>query len=188
MLLDDEVIDWANQHEMDAVLSLDGREHVHKSYAQIYQWGKFLSSRLLSLSSVFVASRQTWQDKKYYLRGTYTHFNTDFADECEFIMADDLGFTELSMEPVVAKESLGYALKKEDMPDLLASYDKLTRHYAEREDEGKGYQFFHFNVDFDGGPCLPKRLSGCGAGHDYLAVSPEGGLIPLPSICRGRGL
>ena len=82
------------------------------------------------------------------------------------------------MEPVVAKESLGYALKKEDMPDLLASYDKLTRHYAKREDEGKGYQFFHFNVDFDGGPCLPKRLSGCGAGHDYLAVSPEGDLYP----------
>ncbi len=176
VLLDDEVIDWANQHEMDAVLSLDGREHVHNRMRKFTN-GANSYQAVVEPFKRFVASRQTWQDKKYYLRGTYTHFNTDFADDV-IHMADDLGFTELSMEPVVAKESLGYALKKEDMPDLLASYDKLTRHYAEREDEGKGYQFFHFNVDFDGGPCLPKRLSGCGAGHDYLAVSPEGDLYP----------
>ena len=176
VLLDDEVIDWANQHEMDAVLSLDGREHVHNRMRKFTN-GANSYQAVVEPFKRFVASRQTWQDKKYYLRGTYTHFNTDFADDV-IHMADDLGFTELSMEPVVAKESLGYALKKEDMPDLLASYDKLTRHYAQREDEGKGYQFFHFNVDFDGGPCLPKRLSGCGAGHDYLAVSPEGDLYP----------
>lgn len=176
VLLDDEVIDWANQHEMDAVLSLDGREQVHNRMRKFTN-GANSYQAVVEPFKRFVASRQTWQDKKYYLRGTYTHFNTDFADDV-IHMADDLGFTELSMEPVVAKESLGYALKKEDMPDLLASYDKLTRHYAQREDEGKGYQFFHFNVDFDGGPCLPKRLSGCGAGHDYLAVSPEGDLYP----------
>ena len=176
VLLDDEVIDWANQHEMDAVLSLDGREQVHNRMRKFTN-GANSYQAVVEPFQRFVASRQTWQDKKYYLRGTYTHFNTDFADDV-IHMADDLGFTELSMEPVVAKESLGYALKKEDMPDLLASYDKLTRHYAQREDEGKGYQFFHFNVDFDGGPCLPKRLSGCGAGHDYLAVSPEGDLYP----------
>ena len=176
VLLDDEVIDWANQHEMDAVLSLDGRERVHNRMRKFTN-GANSYQAVVEPFQRFVKSRQTWQDKKYYLRGTYTHFNTDFADDV-IHMADDLGFTELSMEPVVAKESLGYALKKEDMPDLLASYDKLTRHYAQREDEGKGYQFFHFNVDFDGGPCLPKRLSGCGAGHDYLAVSPEGDLYP----------
>lgn len=176
VLLDDAVIDWANQHEMDAVLSLDGRESVHNRMRKFIN-GSNSYQAVVEPFKRFVASRQTWADKKYYLRGTYTHFNTDFADDV-IHMADDLGFTELSMEPVVAKESLGYALKKEDMPDLLASYDKLTRHYAKREDEGKGYQFFHFNVDFDGGPCLPKRLSGCGAGHDYLAVSPEGDLYP----------
>lgn len=176
VLLDDSVIEWANQHEMDAVLSLDGRERVHNRMRKFAN-GSNSYQAIVEPFKRFVASRKTWADKKYYLRGTYTHFNTDFANDV-IHMADELGFTELSMEPVVAKESLGYALKKEDMPDLLASYDKLTRHYAQREDEGKGYQFFHFNVDFDGGPCLPKRLSGCGAGHDYLAVSPEGDLYP----------
>lgn len=176
VLLDDEVINWANQHEMDAVLSLDGRPEVHNRMRK-FTSGKNSYDEVVRPFKRFVDSRKGWQDKKYYLRGTYTHFNTDFSEDV-IHMADDLGFKELSMEPVVSEAKYGYTLKKEDMPRLLESYDKLTRHYAKREEEGKGYNFFHFNIDFNGGPCLPKRLSGCGAGHDYLAVSPEGDLYP----------
>ena len=110
VLLTDEIIEWANSHEMDAVLSLDGRPEVHNRMRKFTD-GKNSYQAVVEPFKRFVESRKDWSDKKYYLRGTYTHFNTDFADDV-IHMADDLGFKELSMEPVVAKESFGYALKK----------------------------------------------------------------------------
>ena len=119
---------------------------------------------------------QTRNGQEYYLRGTYTHWNRDFAKDVAHMV--DLGFKEISVEPVVAPPEMSYALKEEDLPVLCEQYDELTRHYVRKMEAGEGYNFFHFNVDLSHGPCLPKRLSGCGSGHDYLAVSPDGELYP----------
>lgn len=173
VLLDDATIDWLNEKGLDVVLSLDGREEVHDrmrpfaggggSYAQVLPgFQKLANSR---------------DQKNYYLRGTYSRYNKDFAEDV-IHMADELGFEEISMEPVVAPADKDYALREEDKAELMEQYDRICRHMKARREAGKPYRFFHFNIDLDGGPCLPKRLSGCGAGHDYLAVSPEGDLYP----------
>lgn len=175
VLLNDEVTRWANENDIDAVLSLDGRPEVH-NHMRRFVGDKDSYATIVENFQKFAATRRP-EEHWYYLRGTYTHYNPDFAEDV-IHMADDLGFTEISMEPVVAGPEKPYTLTEEDLPVLLANYDKLTRHYLQRREEGKGYDFYHFNVDFDGGPCLPKRLSGCGSGHDYLAISPEGDLYP----------
>lgn len=173
VLLTDEVQTWLNENNIDAVLSLDGRPEVHNRM-RTFVGGAPSYEAVVDKFQRFVASRD---QKQYYLRGTYTHYNTDFAEDAMH-MADDLGFIELSLEPVVAPMDAPYALQEADKPTLLDNYERLARHYLKRQEEGKGYHFFHFNIDFAGGPCLPKRLSGCGSGHDYLAVSPEGVLYP----------
>ena len=173
VLLDDDTIAWLNEHNIDAVLSMDGRKEIHDAIRPTIGGGASYDH----VVPAFQKLAQSRDHQGYYLRGTYTHANTDFAEDV-IHMVDDLGFKEISMEPVVAPQDKPYALKEEDKPDLLASYDKLTKHVITRAQEGKGYHFFHFNINLDGGPCLPKRLSGCGAGHDYLAVSPEGDLYP----------
>lgn len=174
VLMTDAVIDWVKANDIDLVLSLDGRKVVH-DHMRPFVGGGPSYDRVVPRYQAFMAKADP--DQWYYMRGTYTHFNTDFADDV-IHMADDLGFDRLSMEPVVAPAEASYALREEDKPALMASYDKLTRHYLKAREAGKGYDFYHFNVDFDGGPCLPKRLVGCGSGHDYLAVSPEGDLYP----------
>jgi uncharacterized protein len=128
---------------------------------------------IVKKSQEFVANRN---GEEYYLRGTYTHHNTDFAADVAHMV--ELGFRELSMEPVVAPAEFDYALTDEDVFAACREYEKLGKHYVEQYKKGEPYNFFHFNVDLTGGPCLPKRLSGCGAGHDYLAISPEGDLYP----------
>lgn len=173
VLLNDDTIEWLNQESMDAVLSLDGREQVHNQMRP-FAGGQPSYELAVKNFKKFVDSRN---EEKYYLRGTYTHFNTDFAKDA-IHMVDDLGFHELSLEPVVAPQEMDYALTEADKDTLIENYNILARHYIKRWREGKGYTFFHFNLDFAGGPCLPKRLSGCGSGHDYLAVSPEGDLYP----------
>lgn len=173
VLLDDACIDWLNEEDMDAVLSLDGRPEVHNNMRR-FVGGQDSYAPVVKHFQNFIKSRGQY---KYYLRGTYTHYNTDFAKDVMH-MADDLGFKELSMEPVVAPKERPYTLCEEDKAILIENYNILAHHYIKRWREGKGYNFFHFNVDFEGGPCLPKRLSGCGSGHDYLAVSPEGDLYP----------
>lgn len=173
ILLDDATIKWLNDNDIDAVLSLDGRPEVHDRMRPFAD-GKPSYDRVVKPFQTLAESRG---HRSYYLRGTYTHFNTDFAQDVMH-MADDLGFKELSMEPVVAPAEAPYALTEADKPVLLENYDSLARHYLARANAGEGYRFFHFNIDLDGGPCLPKRLSGCGAGHDYMAVSPEGDLYP----------
>ena len=173
VLIDDDVIDFCNKECHNVVLSLDGRKEVNDRFRKDYA-GRGSYDTIVPKFQEFVKKRG---DKNYYMRGTYTHYNPDFAADV-IHLADDLGFKEISMEPVVAPADMPYALTEDDKPIILENYNILARHYLQRWREGKGYNFFHFNVDFAGGPCLPKRLSGCGSGHDYLAVSPEGDLYP----------
>lgn len=173
VLLDDETIAWLNDKGLDVVLSLDGRQEVHDKMRP-FAGGRGSYDQVVGKFQRLAESRD---QANYYLRGTYTHFNTDFASDV-IHMADDLGFKEISMEPVVAPADTPYALTESDKATLLAEYDRLTEHMLARKEAGDPYRFFHFTIDLDGGPCLPKRLSGCGAGHDYLAVSPEGDLYP----------
>ncbi len=172
VLLNDEIMEFLNENKMSAVLSLDGRPEVNDrmrpfpggqgSYALI-------KDKLLN----FVESRN---HEDYYVRGTYTGFNPDFAQDVKHLA--DLGFKEISVEPVVTEPTEAYALREEQLPYLKEQYEVLTDYYWQCHQEGRPFNFFHFNVDLTQGPCLPKRLSGCGAGHEYLAVSPEGDLYP----------
>ena len=173
VLLTDEVQQFLNDEGISAVLSLDGRKETNDRMRR-FPNGQGSYDFIVDKFQHFA---QTRQGQEYYLRGTYTHNNLDFANDVAH-MDDELGFRELSMEPVVAEAKYDYALKEEDLPFLCQQYDELTRHYLKHDENGDGYNFFHFNVDLGHGPCLPKRLSGCGSGHDYLAVSPEGDLYP----------
>ncbi len=173
VLLSDEIQQFLNDENISAVLSLDGRKAVH-DHMRRFPDGSGSYDYVVEKFQQFAQSRD---DREYYLRGTYTHHNLDFAEDVAH-MTDELGFQEISMEPVVAEKQYDYALTEDDLPILYEQYDQLARHYLKKYEAGQGYNFFHFNVDLGHGPCLPKRLSGCGAGHDYLAVSPEGDLYP----------
>lgn len=172
VLLKDEVIDFLNQENISVVLSLDGRPEIN-DFMRPFPNGKGCYDVILPKFRRLAESRD---NENYYIRGTYTHNNLDFAADVEHIA--DLGFAHISVEPVVAPDSADYAFRPEDIPILKEEYNKLTSKYLERYNEGEAYNFFHFNLDLEGGPCLPKRLSGCGAGHEYLAVDPEGNLYP----------
>ena len=114
--------------------------------------------------------------ERYYVRGTYTHHNLDFSKDVLHLA--DLGFKQISVEPVVAQETDDYAIREEDLPQLFAEYDALAKEMVKRKKEGKAFNFFHFMIDLEGGPCVAKRLSGCGSGTEYLAVTPWGDLYP----------
>jgi len=172
VLLNEEVQKFLNDEGISAVLSLDGRKETNDRMRQ-FPNGSGSYDSILNNFLNFTNSRQ---HEDYYLRGTYTHHNLDFAADVAHMA--ELGFRELSVEPVVAPAEFDYALTDEDLAPLCREYENLARHYLACRKEGKPYNFFHFNIDLDGGPCLPKRLSGCGSGHDYLAVSPEGDLYP----------
>lgn len=170
--LDDEVIDFANKECYNVVLSLDGRKATNDRM-RVSRSG--LGSYDLVLPN-FQKLAEKRGGKGYYIRGTYTHYNTDFTEDI-FHMAD-LGFTELAMEPVVAPPDADYALKPEDIPEILNQYDKLALEMLKRKKEGRGFTFYHYMVDLQSGPCVYKRISGCGAGSEYLAVTPTGELYP----------
>lgn len=172
VLLTEEVQKFLNDESISAVLSLDGRKETNDRMRQ-FPNGSGSYDNILDKFLNFTNSRN---HEDYYLRGTYTHHNLDFAADVAHMA--DLGFRELSVEPVVAPAEFDYALTDEDLAPLCREYENLARHYLACQKEGKPYNFFHFNIDLDRGPCLPKRLSGCGSGHDYLAVSPEGDLYP----------
>ena len=172
MLLNDEVIDFCNEHMHNVVLSLDGRRKVHDRLRKDYA-GRGSYSRIVPKFQHFVEKRG---DKSYYMRGTFTHFNTDFTKDI-FHMAD-LGFTELSMEPVVCAPGDPYALTDEDLPVLYEQYEILARDMLRRAREGKPITFYHYMISLDHGPCIYKRLSGCGSGTEYFAVTPWGDLYP----------
>ena len=172
MLLNDEVIDFCNKEMHNVVLSLDGRKEVHDHLRKDYA-GNGSYDTIVPKFQHFVERRG---DKSYYLRGTFTHNNVDFTNDI-FHMAD-LGFKELSMEPVVCSPDDPYALTKEDLPILFEQYEILAKEMLRREKEGNGFTFYHYMLDLTHGPCIYKRISGCGSGTEYLAVTPWGDLYP----------
>lgn len=172
VLLNEKTEQWLNDQEIAVVLSLDGRKEVNDRM-RTFVGGSGCYDTIVPRIQRFVRSRH---NQNYYVRGTYTAKNLDFGQDVRHLA--DLGFDHISVEPVVAPEQEEYAFKASDLPKLLEEYEHLTRMYLERQNEGKPFNFFHFNLDISGGPCLAKRLSGCGAGHEYMAVSPKGELYP----------
>ncbi len=172
VLLNDDILEFANKEMSNIVLSIDGRKEVH-DYMRPFRGGQGSYDMIVSKFQKVAESRNQMD---YYVRGTFTHHNLDFAaDVCHLA---DLGFKQISVEPVVAPETEAYALREEDIPTILAEYDKLAKELIERRKAGKGVNFFHFMVDLSGGPCVYKRLSGCGSGTEYLAVTPWGDFYP----------
>lgn len=172
VLLNDEIMEYCNREMSNVVLSLDGRREVNDKMRP-FRSGKGSYDLIVPKFLKFAEMRGT---KDYYIRGTFTHHNMDFAkDVLEFA---DLGFTSMSIEPVVAQPEEEYAIREEDLPQIMEEYDNLAVHYINRHKEGNGFNFFHFNMDLTQGPCVAKRLSGCGSGTEYLAVTPWGDLYP----------
>jgi len=169
----DEVIEWANKECYNVVLSLDGRKEVNDRFRRDYS-GRGSYDRIVPNFKKFVDRRC---GQGYYMRGTFTHFNTDFTEDI-FHMADDLGFSELSMEPVVADPDSPSALTEEDLPVIFEQYEILAKDMLRREREGKPITFYHYMLDLEHGPCIYKRISGCGSGTEYLAVTASGDLYP----------
>ena len=172
VLLNDEIQEFINQEMDNVVLSLDGRREVN-DHMRPFRNGKGSYDLIVPKFQKLADSRN---QEKYYIRGTFTRENLDFSED--ILHFADLGFTQMSIEPVVGDASDPYAIREEDLPKIMEEYDKLARVMIQREKEGKGFQFFHFMVDLDGGPCVAKRLSGCGSGTEYLAVTPWGDLYP----------
>lgn len=172
VLLNDEMMEFANKEMGNIVLSVDGRKEVHDKMRPLAGGQGSYDLIIPKFKKVAESRNQT----NYYVRGTFTHFNKDFAsDVCHLA---DMGFQQISVEPVVAPESAEYALMEADIPELLAEYDKLAVEMIKRHKEGNGFNFFHFMIDLEGGPCVYKRLSGCGSGTEYLAVTPWGDFYP----------
>lgn len=172
MLIDDEVIDFANREMSNVVLSLDGRKEVHDRYRVDYA-GNGSWDRIVPKFQKLVKARG---NKNYYMRGTFTHANPDFLKDIEQMLA--LGFTELSMEPVVCAANDPAALTAEDLPVVMQQYEQLAMRMLERRRAGKPFTFYHYMIDLSGGPCIYKRISGCGSGTEYMAVTPWGDLYP----------
>ena len=172
VLVDDDVIDFANKEMSNVVLSLDGRREVHDRFRVDYS-GKGSWDKIVPLFQKFVEKRG---NKDYYMRGTFTHFNPDFTKDVQTML--DLGFTELSMEPVVCSQDSPSCLTKEDLPIVLSEYEKLANMMIERKKQGKPFTFYHYMLDLSGGPCIYKKISGCGSGTEYMAVTPWGDLYP----------
>ncbi len=172
MLIDDDVIDFSNREMSNVVLSLDGRREIHDRY-RVDQAGNGSFDRIVPKFQKFVKARG---DKSYYMRGTFTHANPDFLKDIEEMLS--LGFTELSMEPVVAAPDDPAALTEADKPIVMEQYEKLAQLMRRRDKEGKPFTFYHYMIDLKGGPCIYKRISGCGSGTEYMAVTPQGDLYP----------
>ena len=172
VLIDDEVIDFANKEMSNVVLSLDGRQEVHDRFRVDYA-GNGSYQRIVPKFQKLVEARG---GKDYYMRGTFTHYNPDFLEDIKAML--ELGFTELSMEPVVCAEGDPSALTREDLPIVLQQYEDLARLMLERKKAGKPFTFYHYMIDLTGGPCIYKRISGCGSGTEYMAVTPWGDLYP----------
>ncbi len=172
VLVDDEVIEFANREMSNVVLSLDGRKEVHDRFRVDYS-GKGSWENIVPKFQKFVEARG---HKDYYMRGTFTHANTDFLNDIEKML--ELGFSELSMEPVVCAPGDASELTKEDLPILFEQYEKLAELMIKRKKEGKPFTFYHYMIDLSGGPCIYKRVSGCGSGTEYMAVTPWGDLYP----------
>lgn len=172
LLLNDEVTAFANEEMSNVVLSLDGRREINDALRRTPN-GTGTYELVLP---AFKKLAQMREQKDYYIRGTYTKYNRDFASD--ILHLADLGFEQISMEPVVALPEAPYALSQEDVPLLCEEYQRLAEEMLRRKQEGRGFTFFHFILDLMRGPCAVKRLSGCGVGREYLAVTPQGELYP----------
>ena len=172
MLLTEEVMEFANKEMANVVLSIDGRKEVH-DFMRPTRNGKGSYDLIIDKFKKMAEMRH---QTNYYVRGTFTHYNLDFSKDVLHLA--DMGFKQISAEPVVAPDDMDYAIREEDLPQLFEEYDNLAKEMVKREKEGNGFNFFHFMIDLTGGPCLYKRLSGCGSGTEYLAVTPWGDLYP----------
>ena len=172
VLIDDDVIDFANRECSNVVLSLDGRKEVHDRFRVDYA-GNGSWDRIVPKFQKLVQARG---GKNYYMRGTFTHLNPDFLKDIQTML--DLGFNELSMEPVVCAADDPMALTEEDKPIVMEQYEKLAELMLQRRQEGRPFTFYHYMIDLTGGPCIYKRISGCGSGTEYMAVTPWGDLYP----------
>lgn len=172
VLLNKEIQEFANKEMANVVLSVDGRKEVH-DFMRPFRGGQGSYDYIIPKFKEMAESRN---QTNYYVRGTFTHYNTDFASDV-LSLADE-GFKQISVEPVVAPETEDYAIKASDLPKIMEEYDYLAKEMLKREKEGRGFNFFHFMIDLSGGPCVAKRLSGCGSGTEYLAVTPWGDLYP----------
>lgn len=172
VLLNDEVMEWANKECYNVVLSLDGRKETNDRMRRTRN-DKGTYDLILPKFQKMAKERN---QQGYYIRGTYTHYNTDFAND--ILHLADLGFEQLAMEPVVTDPKMDYALQESDIPKLKDQYDLLAKEMCKRNREGKCFTFFHYMIDLEGGPCIYKRISGCGVGTDYMAVTPWGDLYP----------
>lgn len=172
VLIDDDVIDFANREMSNVVLSLDGRKEIHDRYRVDYA-GSGSWEKIVPKFQKLVAARG---GKNYYMRGTFTHANPDFLKDIEQML--DLGFTELSMEPVVCAPGDPAGLTESDLEIVKDQYEQLAALMLERRRAGKPFTFYHYMIDLTGGPCIYKRISGCGSGTEYMAVTPWGDLYP----------
>ena len=172
VLLNDDIMEFANKEMANVVLSIDGRKEVH-DFMRPFRKGAGSYDLIVPKFRKFAESRN---QTNYYVRGTFTHHNLDFSKDVLHLA--DLGFEQISVEPVVAQETEDYAIQEADLPKLFEEYDNLAKEMIKRHKEGKDFNFFHFMIDLEGGPCVAKRLSGCGSGTEYLAVTPWGDLYP----------
>ena len=172
VLLNDDILEFANKEMANVVCSIDGRKEINDKMRP-FRGGQGSYDLIVPKFKKVAESRD---QMNYYVRGTFTHNNLDFAEDVKHLA--DLGFQQISVEPVVAKPTDSYALQEEDIPKILEEYDKLALDILDRRKNGKGVNFFHFMIDLTGGPCVAKRLSGCGSGTEYLAVTPWGDFYP----------
>lgn len=172
VLLNDEVMEFVNREMANVVLSIDGRKEVNDRMRPFPEGAGSYDLIVPKFQKLADSRKQ----ERYYVRGTFTHHNLDFSQDVLHLA--ELGFKQISVEPVVAQPEDEYALREEDLPSLFEEYDRLAVEMVRRHREGKDFNFFHFMIDLEGGPCVVKRLSGCGAGHEYIAVTPDGDIYP----------
>lgn len=181
LLLNKEILDFLNRENINLILSLDGRPEVHNRW-RCYADGSGSHAEVLASAREAAASRQY---RNYYIRGTFTRFNLDFTEDVRYLVAE--GFNAISLEPVVAEEKEDYSLTLDHLPRIEAEYEKLAAFYLEQRQGGNPFSFFHFELDLEHSPCLSKRLRGCGAGCEYLAVSPQGDIYPCHQFVGRSG-
>ncbi len=182
VLMNDEIMDFLNREMDNVVISIDGRRDVHDRMRPTPN-GKGSYDLIIEKAKEFAKRRG---QQRYYLRGTFTRYNLDFSEDV-FHLAD-MGFEQLSIEPVVTDESHDYAIRESDLPQVYDEYERLARKYVAYRRDGKWFNFFHFMVDLTGGPCLKKRLTGCGAGNEYVAVTAEGDIYPCHQFVGREGM
>ncbi len=175
VLLDDEIMEFCNKEMANVVLSLDGRRQVN-DYMRPTRNGHGSSYDIIVPKFQKFAKQRQDLGKDYYVRGTFTRHNLDFCEDVKHFA--DLGFDQISVEPVVADPEEEYAIREEDLPRIMEEYDRLAAEYIKRRKDGRGFHFFHYMIDLNQGPCVAKRLSGCGSGVEYLAVTPWGDFYP----------